>query len=969
MQPAGFEDLNAMKYPTGRFWFLVVAGACCWGAWAGQNVASAADKPAASKVPSQPPMKDLVHRMDKLEAELKDLRSRPQGQPEGKRSGPIVAVVESAYLGFTFSYYGPPNGSRFLAARLVVVNPTSEPIVVKAKDIVLRVEGSELRMKEAVNSLRNQTFQAGGQTVELSKIRPSADLVVPPGVSAGKWLVFAGIPSGIQIPAMVLHVPVPGTPLDINVNEAARRVMGLKVERIGPRGCLALLTVSGELNTVNIGSLTGVLESLVAQKVVRAVIRFSESAPPLEGTVLTWLQQGAEAAGRTESTNQQMPVFPAALRELHLAAVPNRAALNLDGSSGPQPRIHSTDADAVRAALKTAIEVLPRDELLAEIEAGNALTRAAALADGGGRLAVEDLPLVLKYADDNDPRMQLAALAALRHFGERPAIEKLLAYARRNAEPTASLAIESLAASRYAAAHQALLDVLKNEHPASRRLIVRVLAKYPRPIWSDTIYSFVSDSEPEVAVEALRALVQTGHPRLFAVLKDALARGTGPVRDEAFQLLASRSDRQSEELALEYTLQTMKNGPPTPAMYGLLNRTKDARAVHLLLAELDRSTGNRSQIINTLAQIGDQAVADALAAKYPEFSDRDKTAALNAMQLLKSPQFRKLAGEALLSNDSSLVSAAVVGLQNDGSPRAVQLLVGALESSSNPTVWSFITNALGNFGTSESKAALRKAVDSDNDAKRNMAITALRSLHQRSPGYPYCMQARQSAQSERWDEAISRFTSAIELDPELAEAYSGRGHALLQKKQVGEARKDFTKAIELESFSSEAVTGLGICLVQEGHVTEGIKVVENSRTRMNEDFIYTYNAACVYGRALERLLKEPKSPERDRHADGFRAKAIADLRRSVKLGFPDLDWMKKDSDLDSLHDMPEFKKIVSQDGSAEENRSSPDKSGDDKNGSGKGKSGRAKDGGDAVQGGAATTDSIKADLLFENARP
>jgi HEAT repeat protein len=959
-----------MKYSAGRNWFLmVVAGACCWGAWVGQNFASAAGEPSGSKVPSQPPIKDLVHRLDKVEAELKDLRSRPESQPEGKHGGPIMAVVESPFLGFLFSYYGPANGSRFLAARLVVVNPTSEPIVVKAKEIVLRVVGSELRLKDAVGTLRNQTFQAGGQSVELSKIRPLADLTVPPGVSAGKWLVFTGIPSGIQIPAMVLHVPVPGTTLDIDVNEAARRLMGLKVERVGPRGCLALLTISGELNTVNIGSLTGVLESMVAQKVVRAVIRFTESAPPLEGTVLSWLQQGAELAGRTESTNQQMPVFPAALRELHLASVPNRSTLNLDGSSGPQPRIHPTDAGAVRAALKTAIEVLPRDELLAEIETGHPLTRVAALADGGGRLAVEDLPLVLKYADDNDPRMQLAALAALRHFGEKAAIEKLLAYARKNVEPAASRAIESLAASRYAAAHQALLDVLKNEHPASRRLIVRVLAKYPRPIWSDTIYSFVSDSEPEVAVEALRALVQTGHPRLFAVLKDALARGTAPVRDEAFQLLASRSDRQSEELALEYTLQTMKNGPPTPAMYGLLNRTKDARAVHLLLAELDRSTGNRPQIINTLAQIGDQAVADALAAKYPDFSDRDKTSALNAMQLLKSPQFRKLAGEALLCSDTSLVSAAVVGLQNDGSPQAVQLLVGALESSNNPTVWSFITSALGNFGTRESKAALHKALDSDNVAKRNMAIAALRSLHQRSPGYPYCMQARQSAQSERWDEAISRYTSAIELDPESAEAYSGRGHALLQKKQVGDARKDFTKAIELESFSSEAVTGLGICLVQEGRVVEGIKVIENSRTRMNEDFIFTYNAACVYGRSLEHLLKQPKSPERDRQADGYRAKAIADLRRSVKLGFPDLDWMKKDSDLDSLHGLPEFKKIVSQDASAEENRSSPDKPGDNNNGEGKGKSGRAKDGADAVRGGAATTDSIKADVLFENARP
>jgi tetratricopeptide (TPR) repeat protein len=940
-----------MKRPAARIRNSIAAcGAVCLALWA--LIAPAADGPAAAKA------------------------QNPQSHNESaqKPRGPISAVVESPYLGFTFSYYGPTNGSRFLATRLVAHNSTDEPLLLKAKDISLRVEGSELRLKDLNGTLRNQTIQAGNKSVELSTLKPLSDLTIPAGKSATKWIVFTGIPAGVQIPKMVLHLALKPKTLDIDVNEAAREAMGLQVERIGPRGCLALLTISGELNTVNVGSLSSALESLVAQKVVRAVIRFTESASPLEGSVLSWLQQGAESAGRNENTNQQMPVFPSALRELHLAAVPNRSAANLDGSTGAQPRIHATAAEAVRGALKSAIEVLPREELLAEIETGHPLTRVAALADGGSRLAVEDLPLVLKYADDSDPRMQLAALAALRHFGEKPAIEKLLQFARRNSEPTASLAIESLAASRYAVAHQALLDVLKKEHPASRRLIVRVLAKYPRPLWSDTIYSFVTDSDPEVAVEALRALVQAGHPQLLVVLKDALARGPGPVRDEAFQLLATRTDRESEELALEYTLQTMKNGPPTQAMYSLLNRTKDPRAVPLLLAELDRTRGNRVQLINTLAQIGDQGVADALAAKYPTFPDRDKTAALNAMQTLKSPLFRKLAGEALSRHDTSLVNAAVGGLQNDGSPQAVRLLVGVLETSTNPTVWSYITNALGNLGTRESKAALNKALDADNVAKRNMAIAALRTLSQRSPGYPFCMQARQSAQSERWDEAISRYTSAIEIDPELAEAYSGRGHALLQKKKVAEARKDFAKAIQLESFSSEAVTGLGICLVQEGRLEEGIKIVEKSRDRMSEDFIYTYNAACVYGRALEQVLKQPASPERDKRAAGFRDKALADLRRSVKLGFPDLDWMKRDADLDSLHESADFKKIVSQEASSEENRSTPDNSGNDNRGPNRAKQraakpNKAKEGANALRGGASTIDSLKTDLLFENARP
>ena len=150
-------------------------------------------------------------------------------------------------------------------------------MVLKAKDISLRVEGSELRMKDLTTALRNQTIQAGLKTVELSKLKVLADLKVPPP-SGTKWLVFTGIPAGVQIPKMVLRLRLGDKPLEVDVNDAAHQAMRLQVERIGPRGCLALLTISGELNTVNMGSLSSVLESLVAQKVVRVVIRFTGRA-------------------------------------------------------------------------------------------------------------------------------------------------------------------------------------------------------------------------------------------------------------------------------------------------------------------------------------------------------------------------------------------------------------------------------------------------------------------------------------------------------------------------------------------------------------------------------------------------------------------------------------------------------------------------------------------------------------------
>src|SRR5690606_18876154 len=125
-------------------------------------------------------------------------------------------------------------------------------------------------------------------------------------------------------------------------------------------------------------------------------------------------------------------------------------------------------------------------------------------------------------------------------------------------------AIESLAASRYASAHDALLQILKNEPPASKRTIVAVLARHPRPVWSDTLFSYLKDPDSTVAVESLKALMKVGHPKLSEILADALQRGSPQMREEAFQFLAGRMDRQSEELAISFTLQSLKTSPPSP---------------------------------------------------------------------------------------------------------------------------------------------------------------------------------------------------------------------------------------------------------------------------------------------------------------------------------------------------------------------------------------------------------------------
>jgi len=857
----------------------------------------------------------LLNSLDKAEAELAQLNPANGQQPPAVAEPKIRTLLDTPYVGMV---YGSSNkNTRFFIARLIVVNPTSKPVVVKRSELQLTADGKTYKIGTLSSRVKSHSYTAGRKRVYIRNLKFPAEVTIPAGDHGSMWVVFENLPLGGNVPAMSLNMQLAGQPAVLNVNDFAHRVMGLTVERIGPQGSLGLLTIAGSMNMINIGGLVDELDMLTADKVIRAVIRWEKSAPQLDSQIGSWLKQQAQQAGRSQQyNNERFPIIPAAIREFHLANVPSQSGgttyYSSSGRNAPS-RIHKSVEAAVAAALRTAFEVLSRDELLHEIDEGHPLTRAAALAGGGGRLSSDDLPLILEYAGGAAADMQRAALVTLRHFGEPEAIAALLKQARLEEEPLAEIAIESLAGSRFSAAQSALLKLLKGASPELKKKIVVVVARHPRPIWSDVVYEFATADDSEVSIVALQALVRIGHPQLVDVLGDSLHQGTRDFQEAAFKILALRTDSRSEELAMQYTLDRMERSPPSSEMMQLLRRTRDRRAVPLLLAHFEKSKSSRLTIINTLALIGDQSVADIFLKKYSSLQTNEKTVVLNMLRQLRSPKFRKLAGDALLTKDSSLISAACRGLQKDGSTQAIAMLVNAYGKTKHTSAWSYIGNALSNLGTREARAALEKGTRSKNSTQRTYAISALRSLRQRSPGYQYIYRAQQFDRQKKWKESIQQYSRAAKIDPQLPEAFAGRGTALLHQDKFKEAGIDFEKALKLDAFSSIALTGLGIVRVLEGKTDEGIKLIEGKRKMFESDVLFAYNAACVYGRALEAVKKDMKAADRDKKIVEYQKLALSDLKRSLKLGFSDKEWIKKDPDLKSLHDLDEFKKIHSPD--------------------------------------------------------
>ena len=76
---------------------------------------------------------------------------------------------------------------------------------------------------------------------------------------------------------------------------------------------------------------------------------------------------------------------------------------------------------------------------------------------------------------------------------------------------------------------------------------------------------------------------------------------------------------------------------------------------------------------------------------------------------------------------------------------------------------------------------------------------------------------------QKWDEAISRYTEAVKLDPNLGEAYLGWGYCLVGLKKYEEAIRPLRTAERLMPANPEVHHSLGTALERSGHKEEAQK--------------------------------------------------------------------------------------------------------------------------------------------------
>lgn len=120
-----------------------------------------------------------------------------------------------------------------------------------------------------------------------------------------------------------------------------------------------------------------------------------------------------------------------------------------------------------------------------------------------------------------------------------------------------------------------------------------------------------------------------------------------------------------------------------------------------------------------------------------------------------------------------------------------------------------------------------------------------------------------------------------------------------KKRTNGHAHHDVVELNFLEKIAArlpedlEVLQALADLYTRTGNFEKGLEIDQQLSRQMPNDDLVWYNLGCSY--ALTQ------------HAD----EAFDALAKAVELGYGDYDWMKTDTDLNSLHNDPRFESLLS----------------------------------------------------------
>lgn len=852
--------------------------------------------PPAEAAGSPAVLEALRRRVQTLEEEL----TRLQAQQTPRGAAGTLLLCDPPHVG-DLNIAG--KMSRFIAIYVRMYNPGKQPIIVSRDQLTLLVSGEPRPLAEPPKDWP-QRVQVADAFIPANELTFPRETRLAPGMAAGGWLLVTDVPQQAPLPEVVVRLKRGDVVEELSITAQQREDLGLTVQQLGPKYNVAIVGISGTLTTFNLPDLIDAIDRAAAVS-PRVILHFHPNASPPNMLLMNSLRTAAinpTPSRVTLATSYRN--LSAALSEFHLAGLPKPPLGPQTVSDHEKTRIHPDLLDALVQLLRTYFEGLPRGQRWEEINAGPTPLRAAALQVLGGTLDETRLPALLKLADDPEPLIQQAAVQTLRHFEQPEAIEKLAALALRDAPPLAPLAVESLAASRYPAANQALVKLFEQADPATQLKYVSTMKTFAKPAWSEPLYQqFQQRNDPGL----FAALIVVGHPRMVEILETVLASGTPTHQQLALTALIDRREARCDELALQFTLKHLADSPPLAVMQPLVERTRDPRLLPLLQRHLEADE-RRSVTIAMLLVVGDEAMLKRLSDQYSVYNPQDQVAVLQGLRRRRSPLFFDLLPLAVRSQLPMLHSAAIQGTYEDGQADAMKRFEDAVALPETNVALVCQGLRMSNFPAAH--RLLRRLCFSTDIQRRQPALAQYQGLLRRSPAFDSYQQGMAHLQRKDYDAAEISMKQAVQLDAKFADAHVSLGQIYIHQAKAELAVREYELAVELDPENMNAYCGIAIGKAMAGRIDEGLAGVEALRERYGQNGLFLYDVACAYSRAIERLRTEPATDARAEKIAAYQRRAVVDLTASLTKGYEDLKWMREDPDLKALHDYPDFRQVA-----------------------------------------------------------
>ena len=213
------------------------------------------------------------------------------------------------------------------------------------------------------------------------------------------------------------------------------------------------------------------------------------------------------------------------------------------------------------------------------------------------------------------------------------------------------------------------------------------------------------------------------------------------------------------------------------------------KRIEELIAQLGNEDGfTRGSAVNSLVRIGKSAVQPRVKA-LGDKNERVRRSAAAALGKIGDPQAVQPLIKALGDSNSDVRSSAATALGEIGDQRAVQPLKNLLKDKNEP-IRRLAAKALKQIKSKVTE--LRAQAKAEPPEAESQQVKEIPSLPETS--VDYYNRGKAYASKGQYDQAISDFNKAIEIDPGFATAYNNRGIAYFYKREYDKAWEDVRKA-------------------------------------------------------------------------------------------------------------------------------------------------------------------------------